>query len=181
MSARTPELIFREYLAALGVDPDADPELAATPERFTELLRDRFRPDNALPDLRALASEVSGDELVIVRGLRFHSLCVHHVTPFFGTVAIGFVPDGRIVGFGALDRLVTEAARRPQLQERFVEQIAAHIERELAPLGLVVACRARQMCMELTGTQAGAETIAVCSRGSLSGERGHQLGLSLVE
>lgn len=175
------EALFAEYLQALGLSPDADPELTGTPERFTALLRERFRASHPLPVLEPLATEPENDDLVVIKGLQFHSLCVHHITPFFGTVAVAFVPDRKLVGFGAIHRLLSAAAARPQLQERLTAIIADRIDADLAPRGLVVASRARQMCMELTGTPAGAETFSVVARGALGDEAGRTLGLKLLE
>lgn len=179
--SRTPAELFAAYLDALGIDIGADPELAGTADRFTELLRARFDPTTPLPDLDALATRVGTDDLVIVRAIPFRSLCAHHITPFFGVVSVAFVPNGRLVGFGAVSRLVAAAARRPQLQERLVATIADAFDAALTPQGVVVACRARQMCMELTGTEVGAETIATAGRGCLAGEAGRDLGLRILE
>lgn len=175
------EALFAEYLQALGLSPDADPELAGTPERFTALLRERFQTGRQLPPLEPLATQAENDDLVIIKGLHFHSLCVHHITPFFGTVAVAFIPDQKLVGFGAVHRLLSAAAAQPQLQERLTSTLADRIEADLAPRGLVVASRARQMCMELTGTPAGAETFSVAARGQLAGDEGRALGLKLLE
>ena len=103
-----------------------------------------------------------------------------NVRPFFGEIAVAFLPSGRLVGFGAVDRLVKAAARRPQLQERLVATIADELERQLAPRGLVVGARARQMCMEFTGTEAGAETVCTVARGELTGAVGRDLVLRLL-
>ena len=170
---------YAAFLAALGLDLDGDPELADTPARVTELMRERFDPATPVARLSIIDAPTARD-LVVVRDVRFHSLCVHHATPFFGVCAVAFVPDGRLAGFGGVDRLIQSVARRPQLQERMVAQIADALVEQLAPDGVVVACRARQMCMELTGTQAGAETIAIAGRGDLAGAPGHQLGMELL-
>lgn len=175
-----PHALFAAYLASLGISPADDPELAGTPERFTELLRERFDPLAELPALEALATEAASDDLVVIRGLRFRALCVHHITPFFGTIAVAFVPHRRLVGFGAVNRLVQAAARRPQLQERLVALVADHMADALEPRGVVVGARASQMCMEFTGTEAGAETIAVAGRGELAGQAGRDLILPLL-
>jgi GTP cyclohydrolase I len=176
----SPEALFEAYLASLGIELDADPELASTAQRFSDLLRARFDPRTPIPALEALPTDSSSDDLVIVRSMSFRSLCAHHIAPFFGVVSIAFVPDGKLVGFGAFNRLVDAIARRPQIQERLVATIADEVERQLAPRGLVVACRARQMCMEFSGTEAGAETIATAARGTLAGSEGRALALEIL-
>ncbi len=171
--------LFRQYLDSLGIDASADPEMDGTPRRFSGLLRDWFMPGAPIPQLNPIPTKPGSDDLVIVRDIAFHSLCAHHITPFFGTLAIAFEPDTTLVGFGGLNRLVQAIARRPQLQERLVAQIADALVEQLSPRGVTVVCRARQMCMELTGTPAHTETVATASRGSLVGANGRALALSL--
>ena len=157
-----------ELLAELGLDRDSDPELAETPERFAELLRDWFVPREA-PTLRGIPVDESQRGLVVMEGLRFHALCAHHIVPFHGDVDIAYLPDEQIVGFGALPRLVDALARGPQLQERLVAAIADTLERDLAPRGALVRIRARQMCVELTGCRQQPTTTTLAGRGCYGG------------
>lgn len=173
--------LFTDYLLSLGIDPSADPEMNGTSRRFSELLTQWFIPNAPIPSLHPIPTQAGNDDLVIVQDLTFHSLCAHHITPFFGTVSIAFEPDRTLVGFGGINRLVQALARRPQLQERLVAQIADTLAEQLAPKGIVVACQARQMCMELTGTPAHTETIAIASRGTLAGDAGRAIALQLTK
>lgn len=151
-------------LDSLGLSTSDDQELAATPERFAELLRERFVP----VDLTGMSTFPAGEGErgpVVVRNIQFHALCAHHIVPFFGRVHIAYLPDEHLAGFGSFTRLVDEAARGPQLQERMVARIADELQRSLAPRAVLVACEARQMCMELTGSPAHSQTITYASRG----------------
>lgn len=161
------EARVQALLEALGATADADPELADTPRRFAALLRDRFRPTAPAATLEPLDAGPNPGP-VALRDLPFHALCVHHVVPFFGHVHLWYQPDRRIVGFGAVGRLLDSLCRRPQLQERLVDQLADHFASEIAPRQLVVASEARQMCMELTGACKTGTTIAVASRGTFA-------------
>ena len=132
-----------------GRDPEAD----GTAARFLEVLRE-CAPKGEGPALEVLATSSFGP--VVLRGLPFHSLCVHHLLPFFGTADVGFAPRGRLVGIGAVPRVLQHYARQPQLQERLTEQVAQHLAAALqAPV--VVRLRARQMCMELRGPRSPGE------------------------
>jgi len=55
------------------------------------------------------------------------------MTPFFGEISVGYLPGSRVVGVSKLARLVDCFARRLQIQERLVEEIASAIQEELAP------------------------------------------------
>lgn len=169
---------LRAFFAAIGVDLSADPELERTPERFAELLRDRFDPSTPVPELGVLPAPAARD-VVVVRDLAFHALCVHHVVPMFGTIDIAYLPAASITGFGAFARLVSAVCRRPQLQERLVRDIADAIESQLAPRALVVRSTARQMCVELTRPGAAPQTVVIAGRGTWSGDEARRAAADL--
>jgi len=166
----------REMFQAIGLDPDADPELSETPDRYTEFLEQVFTvPDEDPPEMSTFAASGDADagrtEPVVLADLPFFSMCIHHVVPFFGAIDVGYVPDETMTGFGSVGRVIDYYARQPQLQERLVEQLAEHLREALAPEGLLVRCRARQMCMEMRGAEKSGRTVATASRGCLtSGE-----------
>lgn len=94
-----------------------------------------------------------GSRMVVVRDIEFYSLCEHHVLPFFGTVSVGYVPDGKIVGLSKLARVVDAVARRLQVQERLTAEICQAVENSLAPLGVIAHCRASHLCMQMRGVE----------------------------
>ena len=157
----------RDLLLALDLDL-TDPNLAGTPERmsrsFEELLSG-LKDENE-PVLRTFPHEGSGDEPVLVTGIPFHSLCAHHLLPFFGVAHVAYLPEGRVVGLSKLARVVEFFARRPQLQERLTDQIARYLEERLAPGAVYVAIEARHLCMEMRGvSKPGAQTVTTAVLG----------------
>ena len=83
----------------------------------------------------------------------FFSLCEHHLAPFFGTAAVAYIPNGKIVGLSKLARTVDWFANRLQNQERITNQIAEHLEKVLKPQGVAVVLQARHLCMEMRGVK----------------------------
>ncbi len=166
------ERAVRELIQALGLDRAAEPELEATPARVADFYRELLSGlDPALaPEPATFAHGGQGD-LVIVRDLAFHSLCVHHFVPFFGRALIAYLPGERIVGISVAARLLDHYARRPQLQERIGQQIANHIERLVQPRGVAVILEARHLCMEMRGIRSFGRVETRTVRGELADAR----------
>ena len=113
------ECAMREFLTAVGVDLAAR-GMEETPARVAQLYAELF--SGLHTDARDLWADVLTEEtdgLIAVRSISFHSVCEHHLLPFFGTAHIVYRPHaGRVAGFGVFARLVARMAQRPQLQER---------------------------------------------------------------
>lgn len=116
----------------------------------------------------AIFDDVNSKDLVLVKDIEFTSMCEHHMMPFFGTVAIAYVPqDGRVVGLSKLARIVEVYARRLQVQERLGTQIADVIEKVMNPRGVAVIIKAEHTCMTARGIKKpGSQTVTSCLRGS---------------
>jgi GTP cyclohydrolase IA len=141
-------------LRALGVVPEG-PHLAGTPARVAALWAQLFAgldPAHA-PDLAPFPNPSPGAGMVIAAGLPFHSMCAHHLLPFFGRASVAYLPAATIVGLGTLPRLVDHHARRPTLQEEIAAGVADALGSALAPRGVGVHLAARHLCMEMRGAR----------------------------
>ena len=144
--------VIDDHRALAWFDEDgADDRIARA---FQELLAGyRIDPTTVLKTTRMLESgEKPG--LVEVREIGFHSICAHHFLPFFGHVDLAYEPGDRILGLGKLPRLVDVYARRFQIQEDLVREIAHTMMEHGHARGVRVKARGRHLCM--------------CSRGPLS-------------
>ena len=170
------ERAMAELIRALGLDPTTEPELAATPARVAELYAEVFSgldPEWA-PDLVTFPKPGGlgdGDELVVVRDLPFHSLCIHHFVPFFGRGHVAYLPGERLIGISAAARLLDHHARRPQLQERIASQVADDLQRLVRPRGVAVVLEARHLCMEMRGIRKPGRVETRVLRGELAEPR----------
>jgi GTP cyclohydrolase I len=110
--------------------------------------------------------EAGHDEMVILKDIPFYSVCEHHFMPFHGVAAVGYIPDGRVVGVSKLARLVEGYARRPQLQERLTGQVADAIMDVLQPDGVAVVIEAEHLCMTQRGIKKpGSRMVTSATRG----------------
>ena len=94
-----------------------------------------------------------GEGAVVVRDIEFHSLCEHHMLPFFGKVHVAYLPGEKIIGLSKIPRIVDLYARRLQVQERITEQVADALMRLLEPRGVLVLAEARHLCMAMRGVE----------------------------
>jgi GTP cyclohydrolase IA len=140
----------RELLIALGEDPDRD-GLRETPRRVAKAYAELLDPRPFNPT--TFPNDEDYDELVVARGIPFHSLCEHHLLPFHGIVHVGYLPGDRIVGLSKLGRVVDLFARRLQVQERLTSEIAGWLDDHLEPKGVGVVIEAEHLCMSLRGVQ----------------------------
>jgi len=158
----------RELLLAVGEDPDRE-GLRDTPARVARACEEVFggmfvNPDDVLQT----TFDENHDELVLVRDIPTFSMCEHHLVPWRGTAAVGYIPgtDGRVTGLSKLARLVDLYARRPQMQERLTSQVADAVVRRLKPQGVIVVVRAEHLCMSMRGVRKpGALTVTSAVRG----------------
>jgi GTP cyclohydrolase I len=155
-------------IKAIGDDPDRE-GLQGTPRRIAEMYTELF----AGFDMDAKAEltvgfEVGHDEMVILRDIPFHSMCEHHLLPFYGVAHVGYIPNegGRVVGVSKLARVVEIFAKRLQLQERMTTQIADAIMDALQPKGVAVVVQAEHLCMTMRGIKKpGSNVVTSATRG----------------
>lgn len=90
---------------------------------------------------------------VVLSGLRFSSVCGHHLLPFSGEALVAFLPARTHTGLGNLARLIDCLARRLTLQERLCAQIADEIVRALNPKATLVRLEAEHSCLSARGAR----------------------------
>ena len=145
------------FLEASGLPPD-DPELKETPARVAEAWAQTFldgygRDPEAVLAERIPVPEGSEGELVVVTGLRFHSMCPHHLLPVEGRAHLAYVPGEYVVGFGRLAALLDTWAHRLILQEHLARNVARSLARSLESPGAACILEAHQACLRVRGEE----------------------------
>lgn len=157
----------RLLLEGIGEDPTRE-GLVETPDRVARMYSELCDGmDRSASEHLSKTFAVSGDDLVIERDITFYSLCEHHMLPFYGKAAIGYIPNGRVAGLSKLARTVEVFARRLQLQEQLTAQVADALMAELDCKGAIVYMEAEHMCMTMRGVQkSGTKTATLARRGA---------------
>lgn len=157
----------RLLLEGIGEDPTRE-GLVETPDRVARMYSELCDGmDRSASEHLSKTFAVSGDDLVIERDITFYSLCEHHMLPFYGKAAVGYIPNGRVAGLSKLARTVEVFARRLQLQEQLTAQVADALMAELDCKGAIVYMEAEHMCMTMRGVQKpGTKTATLARRGA---------------
>lgn len=163
-----------EIIELLGEDGSRE-GLVKTPVRAAKALwfltsGYRTKPEDVMQ--QALFAH-DGSQMIVVRDIEFYSLCEHHILPFFGTISVGYLPNGKIIGLSKLARCVEVFARRLQVQERLTAELCREVERELGADGVMVVCRARHLCMQMRGVEKqNATTVTTHAEGRFATDAG---------
>jgi GTP cyclohydrolase I len=141
-------------IANLGEDPRRE-SLRDTPERYAKAMRFLTSGYESEPEdvVGSGIFSAEGEGVVLVRDVEFHSLCEHHLLPFFGRVHVAYLPGDQIIGLSKIPRLVDLFSRRLQVQERITEQVADALMTLLRPKGVLVLAEARHLCMAMRGVE----------------------------
>lgn len=161
-----PEDAVIRLLDYIGED-SMRPGLYDTPKRVVKMLNQLTEGYSAdIDQMLGVMFETEADELVVVRDVPFYSLCEHHMLPFHGTVSVGYIPRGKVVGLSKIPRLIHAFARRLQMQEQLTQQIAdALYKSAIQPLGVGVIVRAHHTCMSMRGVQSQGEMVTSATYG----------------
>lgn len=166
-------------LAYLGEDPSR-PGLRDTPNRVLRAWECEWGAGYVEGDIDSLVRlfEQEGDmfdaqpydQMVVVKDIVFHSHCEHHLAPFFGVAHVAYIPDQArnraLIGISKLARVTTHFARRLQVQERLVGQIAEFLVKHLSR-DVGVMLEATHTCMTSRGVmQPHSKTITTALRGA---------------
>ena len=146
--------LVRELLVELGEDPERE-GLRKTPARVAKSLS--YLTRGYRQDVKKVVNNAkfkSGtNHMVILKDIELYSMCEHHMLPFYGKCAIGYISRGKVLGVSKLARMVDMFARRLQIQERMTEEIADAIMSETGAEGVGVVIRAKHLCMMMRGVE----------------------------
>ncbi len=145
---------YRGLIKQTGENVERD-GLLKTPERAAKALQ--FLTKGYEQSLEEVVNnaifETTNDQMVIVRGVEFYSMCEHHMLPFIGTCHVGYLPSEKVIGLSKIARIIDMFARRLQIQEQMTQEIAEAIQEVTNARGVGVLVEAKHLCMMMRGVE----------------------------
>lgn len=161
---------IEEFLAAIGAPIETDPELRGTGARVADAYANDLLSGYDL-DPSALLEEATSSSapgLVVVASIATTTLCPHHLLPATGLTHVGYWPQGRVVGLGAIARVVDCFSRRLALQEDIGRNVAEALVTHLGARGAGAIVDLAPLCMTARGERRhGARAVTVAFAGQV--------------
>ena len=107
--------LVRELLVELGEDPSRE-GLKKTPQRVAKSLvfLTRGYRQNVKTVVNGAYFKSGTNHMVILKDIELYSMCEHHMLPFYGKCAIGYISRGKVLGVSKLARIVDTRCTFPK-------------------------------------------------------------------
>lgn len=142
---------IRVALDRLGLGMDSE-HTNATPYRFTRYVQSLLGPKGGTDPVHITSFSNENphiDHMVVIPNITFWSACSHHMLPFFGTIAVGYIPNDILAGLSKIPLVVRHIAKGLWMQEHLANTIADVFSQSLKPLALAVRIEAQHTCQLL--------------------------------
>ena len=150
------EKAYGNFLTALGVDWENDPNSMETPRRVAKAyVFDLWRGRYELPtDITAFPSD-GYNGIVLERDIPIVSMCSHHHQAILGKAHIAYIPgeDGKVVGLSKLNRIVEHFARRGAIQEQLTVAVHNAIQAVAETENVMVVVHSYHNCVSCRGVK----------------------------
>lgn len=155
--------LIKQQLEYIGEDPDRE-GLVETPKRIVKMWDEIYAGYKMNPaDMFTVFSTDGYDQIVLLKNIKFYSMCEHHNLPFFGVAHIAYLPNEKVIGISKLARLLEVYTKRMQIQERIGEQVTQDIMTYLNARGAACIIEAEHLCMKMRGVKNPTSTMVTSS------------------
>ncbi|OOH89774.1 GTP cyclohydrolase I FolE [Pasteurellaceae bacterium 15-036681] len=146
---------MRSVLELLGLDL-RDDSLEETPHRLAKMYVDEIFSGldyETFPKITKIKNQMKVSEMVLVDDVTLTSTCEHHFVTIDGKVSVAYYPKDWVIGLSKINRVVQFFAQRPQVQERFTEQILTAFQTILETEDVAVYVKATHFCVKCRGVK----------------------------
>lgn len=145
---------YGEFLRALGVNWEEDPNSKDTPMRVAkayvnDLWAGRY---NALSKITNFPAD-GYDGIVFEGGIPLTSMCSHHHQTIEGRVHIAYISNDKVVGLSKLNRIVEHFGRRGAIQEQLTVAIHKAVSVATESKNVAVMIEATHNCVSCRGVK----------------------------
>jgi len=144
---------MHDLLDVLGMDVEDD-SIKDTPKRLAKMYVGELfwgLDYQYFPKCTVVDNKMQAKEMVVRQNVPVKSMCEHHFMPIAGNATVAYLPDKKLIGLSKMDRIVDFFSRRPQVQERLTEQIAAALKFILGTEDVAVVIKAQHFCVSHRG------------------------------
>lgn len=165
---------FADIMDILGLDR-RDDSLQGTPLRVAKMyVQEVFQglnPKNK-PQVKLFENKYRYNQMLVEKDITVHSYCEHHFVPIIGKAHVAYISNGNVIGLSKINRIVRYFAKRPQVQERLTEQIAAELKKILGTDDVAVCIDATHFCVSTRGIEdSSSSTITSHYSGKFDSEK----------
>lgn len=165
---------FGEIMDILGLDR-SDDSLSGTPLRVAKMyVKEVFQglvPENK-PEAKLFDNKYRYNQMLVEKDITVHSYCEHHFVPIIGKCHVSYISNGKVIGLSKINRIVRYFSKRPQVQERLTEQIAAELKKTLQTEDVAVYLDAVHFCVSTRGIEdTSSSTVTTHYSGKFSEEK----------
>ena len=171
MNYKKIEELIREILYEIEGTENLRNGIIDTPHRVAKMYEEIFCGYNNNNDkdlIKIFIPTYNNEEIVISKGIKFYSMCEHHILPFYGKVDIAYLSSGKLIGISKLSRIVDKFSSKLNIQEQMTNDICEFIyNSELKPKAVMVIAKALHMCEIMRGVKKdNAKMITSSMRGT---------------
>lgn len=176
MDLKKLEEAARLIIEAVGDDPKRE-GLLETPKRFADMMAEQFAYNDVSNEKIAeefgKTFETPENDMVVVKDIPVFSHCEHHIALMYNMkVAVGYIPNGRVIGLSKIARIADAVSRRFQLQEKIGTDIREVMALVTGSEDVIVYIEGEHSCMTARGIKkTGTITRTIASSGKFKEDK----------
>lgn len=159
---------FKEIMLILGLDMEDD-SLCDTPRRVAKMYVDEIfygLDFYNFPKITCVENKF-GSQMVTEAKITARSSCEHHFVTIVGFAHISYIPNDKVIGLSKMNRIVDYFGARPQVQERWTEQVQQCLVQLLGTEDVAVVIDGVHFCVRSRGIKDSSSVTRTASLGGV--------------